>query len=131
MAVRAWKARALFAGPDGRTEAAANPELAAEADAWGIPRELVANQELRAERSGLDDYEGLFPDHVLPMKAFLAADTQWRYVHAGMTILATGIDYGAAKTAWDALGITLTPVQFACFRKIENEALVLLNGGQA
>lgn len=79
---------------------------------WGMDPESAAK--FRAFHTGgepavVDVYrpnEGAF-------NAFVAAMSQVRLVVAagiaGGSVLATGLDYAAAKVAWDAHGITLGP----------------------
>lgn len=74
-----------------------------------------------------DDYEGLWPEHVEAVNAFLVASTQWRVV-AGLSRLVTlGLDYVGAKAGIEAAGITITPPLWSALRVMEIAACAELN----
>lgn len=84
-------------------------------------------------RTGGD--EGVWPQHMLAAKAFLAAATQWRTgfvsLPEGNFPRFLGLDYAAAAIAWQMLGINLSADDFGNFTVIENSACAFLNGAEA
>jgi hypothetical protein len=72
---------------------------------------------------------GVWPDNWPALTAFLAVDTQWRAVPAGMSGLYwIGLDYTAVETGLKAAAIDATPSLWAGLRTIERAARDALNG---
>jgi hypothetical protein len=73
--------------------------------------------------------EGVWPENVAAVEAFLAGATQWRRV--GLpdgSVQTTGLDYGGVRAALDALGIAVTAGLWGDLQLIESGALAALNG---
>jgi Phage related hypothetical protein (DUF1799) len=97
-------------------------ELAAEAAAWGIDPSLLADAEEEA------DDDGLWPENLPAVGAFIACATQWRVVGlADGTTRATGLDYAGCRAALDALDVTVTPGLWSDVQMIEAGAIAALN----
>ncbi len=92
---------------------------------FGIDEESRA-----ALKAGLDDgHEGVWPQNVAAVQAFLAVQTQWRIL-AGATGLAwLGLDYGAVTAGLAAAGIAVTPALWTELRVIEAGVVARMNGG--
>jgi hypothetical protein len=96
-----------------------------EADVAAITRTAISAQ--AAE-------EGIWPDNVATVEAFLAVETQWRWTTVGgggfapARMLAIGLDYAGVLAGLLASGITHTPALFAGIRLMEAEAREALNG---
>lgn len=87
-----------------------------------------------AEFFGLDiagltpDPAGVWPDHIPAVLAFLAVQTQWRWVSVGPgMLLATGLDYSAATAALTHEGLEITSALWGDLRVIEAGAREALN----
>jgi hypothetical protein len=81
---------------------------------------------------GAEESDGVWPDNVAVVRAFLAASSQWRSVVAGgglapARIFYVGLDYAGAKVAIDALGIAITPELFVGIQVMEDAAREILN----
>ena len=84
---------------------------------WGID---AANLDLGEE-------DGLWPDHLPALHAFLAMSGQWRTVFTGERTLWVGLDYAAARVALDLAGLSVTPAEWADVQMIEAGARAALN----
>ncbi|WP_315742841.1 MULTISPECIES: DUF1799 domain-containing protein [unclassified Bradyrhizobium] len=87
------------------------------------------------------DYEGLWPEHVAAVTAFLAVASQWRVVarSAGGMItpmggaiaptvpVVIGLDYASVRVGLDAEGITVTPELWRSLRVMEAAACAAFN----
>jgi hypothetical protein len=78
--------------------------------------------------------EGLWPEHVATVQAFLFVCTQWRVVPVGggfaaSRILTIGFDYAGVRAGLDAEGIEVTPELWRGLRVMEQEAVAALNEG--
>lgn len=114
---RAWARGDLTSKPAGL----AADDALADAALFGLPQEAVAGL---AARSG---FAGVWPDNLPAALAFCAAGTQLRTASAGAGVVFIGLDYAAAKVAWEASAIGMTPEIFAGVRLIEAGAVEALN----
>lgn len=71
--------------------------------------------------------EGVWPDHLEAVTAFLAVSTQWRVLAGEGGAYWLGLDHAAAKAGLDLAGISLTPAQWADVQMIEAGAKAALN----
>ncbi|MGD1880855.1 MAG: DUF1799 domain-containing protein [Paracoccaceae bacterium] len=75
-----------------------------------------------------DDHEGIWPDHVSVVEAFLSVATQWRMVGlADGRSMATGLDYGGVKAGLELAEIEVTPAFWADLQLIELGARRAMN----
>jgi hypothetical protein len=72
--------------------------------------------------------EGLWPQHVPPLQAFHACDTQWRMAGSLAGTIVVGLDYAACDVSLRHFGIDLTAEGWRDFRTLENAAVKLMNG---
>lgn len=86
-------------------------------------------------------YEGVWPDNVAIVEAFLSVATQWRVVTRGgggvaspfggsvapLTTFFVGLDYGAVRAGLDAGGLNVTPELWRGLQLMENTACAVLN----
>ncbi len=94
----------------------------ADARRWGIDLDDALD---RAD-------EGVWPEHVAAVEAFIAVETQWRWVGGGMGgVMAIGLDYAGAQSGLALAGIEMTPDLWAQVRLIEAGAAAALNGGRS
>lgn len=71
----------------------------------------------------------MWPDMRDVVGLFMALQTQWRWISAGMGgAFRSGIDYPAIAPTASALGLTMTPGLFNDLRLLEAEALRVWNG---
>lgn len=119
------------AGRGGRDEDGADGEdWKAEMRALGITERDIAAQAmaLAAPAAAADAGDGLWPWHVRPFRAFLAARNQWRTVAAGLAgFRFLGIDHAGAEASLRMAGLALQPQEFEDFEVIAAEAAALLN----
>lgn len=93
-------------------------ELEDDAAFWGIPIDLM----------GLPEDQGVWPEHVAAVEAFLICSSQWRTVaRFGAPPLWIGLDYTGCSAAWDMAGVEITPQQWAEIQLIEAGAKAALN----
>lgn len=82
-------------------------------------------------REDLGEADGLWPEHVEILEAFLLCETQWRVatVSAGLAsrIVCIGLDYVACRVALEFAGIAVTPALWSGLREFESAALAELN----
>jgi hypothetical protein len=72
-------------------------------------------------------WEGVWPDHVDAVEAFLAVATQWRVV-AGLDAAAwVGLDYAGCREGFALAGIEVDPMTWSQIRAIEAGAINALN----
>jgi Phage related hypothetical protein (DUF1799) len=82
-------------------------------------------------RTARDD-DGVWPENVPAVLAFLQGCTQWRVVPVGMGgMLVTGLDYGALRVGLDAAEVRVTPELWGDIRIIESGAMAAMNGKMA
>lgn len=105
-------------------------------DAASIAR-LRAALDAGAKRT--DEFDGLWPEHVPIVNAFLLVSSQWRVgsVGSGMVspaggfsssqLVFIGLDYSAVKIALDAEEITITRDLWRGLRIMEFAAIAALN----
>jgi len=74
-----------------------------------------------------DDEDGVWPDHLEALTAFLAVSTQWRVLAGEGGAYWLGLDHAAVKVGLDLAGISLTPAQWADVQLIEAGAKAALN----
>ncbi len=73
----------------------------------------------------------LWPEHDLPVRAFLASQSQWRMAAMGMApAIHVGLDYASCKVVMDAEEIHLDKKGWHDFRVLECEAADALNARQ-
>jgi hypothetical protein len=77
--------------------------------------------------------DGVWPEHVAIVTAFLACATQWRVVTVGggfapSRLLWLGLDYAGARIGMEAAGMAITPSLWSGVRLMEAEARDALNG---
>jgi hypothetical protein len=81
---------------------------------------------------GDGDREGVWPDNVAAVEAFLLVASQWRTVMretvAGIRIHYMGLDYGAAHAGLALAGVAVDPRTWWRVRVIEAAAREALNG---
>ena len=78
---------------------------------------------------GAQEDEGVWPQHVPAVRAFLTVAGQWRTVPHGLDgVRYLGLDYGAAKAGFDLSGLEVGPDLWAEVRVIEAAAAAALNG---
>lgn len=82
-------------------------------------------------RADLGDEDGLWPEHVPVVEAFLACETQWRVgtVTNGFATRAlyVGLDYAACRVALELSGIVVTPELWSGLQQLELAAIAVLN----
>lgn len=79
------------------------------------------------------DQDGVWPDNVGAVAAFIAAETQWRVtsISGGMLpgrLFYLGLSYAGARVGIEAAGIELTPDIWSGVRVMEAAAREALNG---
>lgn len=84
---------------------------------------------LRARETPADEEAfAVMPENQAAVRLFMAAASQWRTAPLGLAGFAfTGIDYGAARVAWEAHGLDPTPDDFGGFQVMEAAAAQALN----
>jgi hypothetical protein len=87
---------------------------------------------LTAKLSPPADSDGVWPEHVAAVTAFLSAQTQWRtavrWLPSGVAgTWWIGLDYAGARVAIEAAGIAITPALWARLATIEHAAIAALN----
>lgn len=71
----------------------------------------------------------VWPDNMPVIDAFLAIATQWRTVSlAEGRVHWIGLDYAAARAAFEMAGVTVAPPVWLGVRVMEREAAAALNG---
>lgn len=98
---------------------------------------LNADAARSAKRTG--EYDGLWPEHVPIVTAFLLVSSQWRVASIGSGVLSSaggfsssrlifiGLDYAAVRIALDAEGIDVTRDLWRGIRTMEFAAIEVLN----
>lgn len=76
---------------------------------------------------GEADGDGIWPDNVAAVEAFLACETQWRAVPGSKRLVFIGLDYAGATAGIAAAGITVTPPLWSAVRVMEMAAREALN----
>ncbi len=81
----------------------------------------------------LGDEDGLWPDHVPVLEAFILCDTQWRVLPMTGPDFVTrirylGLDYAGCRAALELGGVTVTPDLFAALQVMERAAAAEHNG---
>ena len=84
-------------------------------------------------RAALGDEDGLWPEHVPVLEAFILCETQWRVVQVTGADLTTsirylGLDYVGCKVALEFAGIAVTPDLWAAIGIVEAAAIAACNG---
>lgn len=98
-------------------------DVAAQAAALGLPPEMAAMLAASAAASAPAAFE-VMPENWDAMRLFLAMETQWR--RAGMTGVATGLDYAVLPAVAGFHGLTLDADLFARLRILEGAALAAM-----
>ena len=73
------------------------------------------------------DEDGIWPEHVAALEAFLSVRDQWRVAAGQNGVVFLGLDYTAVRAGFDLAGITLTPAQWADVQMIEAGAVAAMN----
>lgn len=90
-------------------------EITAEAEVWNIDPDLLRSP---------DDQDGVWPDNIEAVRAYLAICTQWCWKPMGMAgARAVGLDHGSAQAGFALAGIEITPELWERVRMIERGAL--------
>ena len=96
---------------------------------FGASDEDIA--EIRAALDGPQG-EGVFPDNVAAVEAFLIVATQWRSLVRetmdGIRIHFTGLDYAAARAGLELAGVAVEPRVWRQVLQLEATARDALNG---
>lgn len=72
---------------------------------------------------------GLWPEHVPALEAFLAVATQWRVTAPRLgPLVVMGLDYGACEAGFRLAGMEMAPGLWAEVRAIESGAIAAMNG---
>lgn len=74
-----------------------------------------------------DEFDGVWPENVATVEAFLVCGTQWRAAAGVERLVFLGLDYAGAKVAIEAAGMTLDPKLFNGLRAMEIAARDALN----
>jgi hypothetical protein len=93
--------------------------MAQEARAFGIDPETLPGARANSE--------GLWPEHLPALDAFLAISGQWRQGPDGHVL---GLDYTAVRAGFALSGIEMTPDLWSDVQSIETGARAALNGKQ-
>ena len=122
-----WAARAWAAGGAGLLADGPEPEVIADARQAGMD-----DASLERLRADLGDEDGLWPDHVAVLEAFLLCDTQWRVVPVTGPDFVTriryvGLDYAGCRAALALGGVAVTPGLFAALQVMELAAAAAHN----
>jgi hypothetical protein len=77
--------------------------------------------------------EGVWPENVGVVEAFLSISSQWRTASIGgglspSRLVYLGLDYAGARAGIEAAGIAITPELWAGVRVMEDAACDALNG---
>ena len=97
----------------------------ADAERFGLPEEIV--DQVRQWAEGGED--GVWPQNVEAVGAFLWIDTQWRAAPTGSGgFLYLGLDYASVRAGLEMAGISTTPALWADLLTMEGAALEALNG---
>ncbi|MGJ5203641.1 DUF1799 domain-containing protein [Bradyrhizobium sp. HKCCYLR20261] len=103
-----------------------------------LRRALMADD---AEATAAQEFDGLWPENVPVVEAFLAVASQWRVVprsaggmitpvggHIAPTVpLVVGLDYAGVRAGLDAEGIAVTPTLWRGLRAMEAAACAAFN----
>lgn len=101
---------------------ARDPEFEADCAALGIPVDALTAE--------ADHHEGVWPEHVEAVAAFLVVREQWRVIPRwGAPPIYQALDYTACEATWRMAGIEMTPELFADLRLVEAGARAALNEG--
>lgn len=98
---------------------------------FDLPEEAV--EAIRAALTPADADEGVWPENVAIVAAFLTVASQWRTTAIGggmepMRMLWIGLDYAGAKVGIEAAGMTITPELWNGLQVMEAAARDALNG---
>lgn len=91
-----------------------------DASHWGIPADALPEEEVT---------QGIWPENVRAVTAFLAVATQWRGIaRDGGGTEWLGLDHAAVKAGFDLAGIGMTPDLWNEVQLVEVGARDALNG---
>jgi len=76
-------------------------------------------------------FNGVWPDNVKAVTAFVAGCSQWRTVSTPGGVLFVGLDYASARVAWKAFRIKIKKDLFTRLQVIEFAAAKAMNGGRS
>ncbi len=74
-------------------------------------------------------WDGVWPDNVEAMQAFLAISSQWRICGHPAGIYVVGLDYAAARSGFELADIEVGPQVWADLQLIEQGAKCAMNEG--
>ena len=95
--------------------------MGAQAAGLGLPADVAAWLAASAQPAAAETAIGIWPENWDAMRLFLGMETQWR--RAGMSGVATGLDYAVAPVVAGALGIALDSGCFDRLKILEGAAL--------
>nr|WP_255417512.1 DUF1799 domain-containing protein [Maritimibacter sp. 55A14] len=77
------------------------------------------------ERRGED---GVWPENVTPVCAFLVSTTQWRTAQLEGRIVCLGLDYAGVRAGLEGAGVEITPELWGDLQVMEAAAVAALRG---
>lgn len=98
-------------------------DLAAQAAGLGLPPEMAAALAASAAAAAPEAFE-VMPENWDAMRLFLAMETQWR--RAGMSGIATGLDYAVLRPVARLFGLATSADLFDRVRILEGAALLAM-----
>jgi hypothetical protein len=113
---RAWATGTLIGGSARRDD-----DAMADARLWGLDLDPVEIDEAD---------EGIWPENVPAVVAFLAVQTQWRVAAGAARLHYIGLDYAGVAAGLTAANINVTPELWADIRLIEMGARAALQERQ-
>ena len=100
---------------------------------WGMSEEEIGAVQLVLNDIAGGTETAVWRMHVRALELLDAAGTQWRTrleaVDGRLVARVAGLDYAAARVAWDALKLAATPHDWRRLMVLEAEAVTALNGG--
>jgi len=102
-------------------------------DAQSLAHLAAALDALWDASTGGDD-DGVWPENLETVRAFLAVTTQFRVVSVGggfapSRLVTMGLDYAGVRAGLDAEGFAITPELWRDLREMEGAAVAALNEG--
>lgn len=74
------------------------------------------------------DHDGVWPENVKAVEAFLAVQTQMNIIAGPAGSRSTGLDYAGAQAGFALAGMTISPSLWLKVRAVEQGARAGLNG---
>lgn len=107
-------------------------EAASDAEALGLPGEMIEEIAEAEAADGQDDECEVWPENWDIVMAFAAVRTQWRVAIDQMGRQHfTGLDYAGVRAGLHALRIRLSPEQFGGLQTMEVEAIAATAAAQS